>query len=669
MKDLQYEDTLAVPGGSRYDDSSRSRSCSTNTTNNVKANDPDSLQSSCHSSEDSESLNSRHSSDDSFDDECVPLHDFKNTACPEDKDTGPAMSGVADLRSSLCTWALENNITQSATDDLLKILKPYHSTLPGSCKALLKTPRSSQSDVKSVTNGEFWYKGIAPNLHSKLRQNNLLGEIVVDINIDGLPLYKSSSINFWPILGCVEGKQETPFIIGVFCGHEKPGCLDEFLGDFAKEVSDLTRRKLEYNGKCHNFRIGKLILDAPARAFVKCCKSHTGYFGCEKCTQEGDYFKDRMTLPECTASLRTDESFRAMQQEEHHVGTSPLLEIGIGMVSQFPLDYMHLVCLGVTKRLLHFWLKGKGSYRISRSAVRVVSDNLEMLAPHMPHEFCRQLRGLKDWHRYKATEYRQILLYVGAVAFKGNLRDDVYDNFMLLQCAIYILASPTLCKGYSDYANYLLQEFVKDCIDLYGQEFVVYNVHNLIHLAADVKQYGELDKFSAFKYENYLKTIKQRLRSTNKPLQQLYMRDKERMALDTKPKIRKIQVLFRQHYGGPMHNLHGKQYKKVTAKGFTLEVSRGNNCCEMEDGAVVIIKNIVDAEGQIHLVGSVFKDVTDWYLYPFPSSRLGIFKVSKLKSIMQAWPLEQVRKKYVLLPLHNDGEGTNVCIPLLHTEE
>ncbi len=37
-----------------------------------------------------------------------------------------------------------------------------------------------------------------------------------------------------------------------------------------------------------------------------------------------------------------------------------------------------------------------------------------------------------------------------------------------------------------------------DC--LYGDGFVVYNIHNLIHLAADAERYGVLD-LGAFKFE------------------------------------------------------------------------------------------------------------------------------------------------------------------------
>lgn len=39
-----------------------------------------------------------------------------------------------------------------------------------------------------------------------------------------------------------------------------------------------------YSVKIYNF-----ICDAPARAFIKCIKIHTGYASCEKCTEYGKY--------------------------------------------------------------------------------------------------------------------------------------------------------------------------------------------------------------------------------------------------------------------------------------------------------------------------------------------------------------------------------------------
>ena len=77
------------------------------------------------------------------------------------------------------------------------------------------------------------------------------------------------------------------------------------------------------------------ICDAPARAYLKCVKGHTGYYGCERCTVKGVHENRRVTFPELSAELRTDEKFRDQRYEELQVGVSPLNELGVGLVTSF----------------------------------------------------------------------------------------------------------------------------------------------------------------------------------------------------------------------------------------------------------------------------------------------------------------------------------------------
>ena len=72
-----------------------------------------------------------------------------------------------------------------------------------------------------------------------------------------------------------------------------------------------------------------------------------------------------MNFPEIHAARRTDESFRIKADEDHHLECSPLLETNISMVSCFPHDYMHLVCLGVVRRLLDLWMGSTGRHPIT----------------------------------------------------------------------------------------------------------------------------------------------------------------------------------------------------------------------------------------------------------------------------------------------------------------
>lgn len=64
----------------------------------------------------------------------------------------------------------------------------------------------------------------------------------------------------------------------------------------------------------------------------------------------------------------------------------------------------------------------------------------------MPYEYHRKPRSLLDFRLWKATEFRQFLLYTGPVVLKNILREDVYFNFLSLHVAMIILVSPVLSK-------------------------------------------------------------------------------------------------------------------------------------------------------------------------------------------------------------------------------
>ena len=54
-------------------------------------------------------------------------------------------------------------------------------------------------------------------------------EIHISLNIDGLPLFRSSKKSLWPILGLISNiKPSVVFPIAITCGDGKPQNLDFF---------------------------------------------------------------------------------------------------------------------------------------------------------------------------------------------------------------------------------------------------------------------------------------------------------------------------------------------------------------------------------------------------------------------------------------------------------
>ena len=97
-----------------------------------------------------------------------------------------------------------------------------------------------------------------------------------------------------------------------------------------------------------------------------------------------------MTFPIQNDNLRTDEDFSAMVDQDHHHdrdNPSILNQLPVGMIQDFPLDYMHLLCLGVMKRLLTLLLSGPLINRIGGYDKEIISERLTSVCASMPREF------------------------------------------------------------------------------------------------------------------------------------------------------------------------------------------------------------------------------------------------------------------------------------------
>ena len=360
-----------------------------------------------------------------------------------------------NLREALQKWAIRNNIAHVAVADLLAILRNYHIDLPKDPRTLLSVVKST--GIRDIQGGAYYHFGIRDNIHSSLTRDaqlRLFDTIELQINVDGLPLFKSSSAQFWPILGRLpQAINNDLFAIGIFYGQSKPSDPSEFLHDFMQEARELQKNGILYENQNYQFTISNFVCDTPARAYVKGTKGHNGYSGCDKCIQHGEYLNSRMTFPETGASLRTDVSFDEMVDDDHHVRPCPLKDLQIGMVTKFPLDYMHLVCLGIMKRILLLWMKGPLHCRLGGQIKDCISNSLISLSGYIPREFARKPRSLSDLERWKATEFRLFLLYTGPVVLKDKIAKEMYENFMLLSVSIHILISPVLHKKFCNYAK------------------------------------------------------------------------------------------------------------------------------------------------------------------------------------------------------------------------
>lgn len=597
-----------------------------------------------------------------------------------DSDVGDADSipeeniSHSQFSDGLREWAIESGVSQKSLTQLLHLHREHgFRDLPLDARTLLNTPRSNTFKVQNLSSGKYVHYGLGKSLEHLLIQNPQIvfdGNVIrLDLNIDGLPIAKSTKSQLWPILCKLSDFQQPPFLIGAYHGYSKAP-LSEFLQPFVDEFQKLQTDGFRANGTLYNIQIRAVVCDSPARSYVTCTKAHNGYFGCGKCTVEGASVNRRMTFAEVSAPLRTDEDFKNRAQPEHHLqNDSPFELISVPMVTCFPLDYMHNSCLGVTKQMLRLWSTKSKTSRVAKLHQNTLSVALKTISEFIPMEFCRKCFDLEEFSRWKATQFRTFLLYLGPAVLTTCLPVEKYLHFNALNCAMRVLCSADSCAILNNYANDLLVYFVENMPYFYGQQNVTYNVHNLIHLAADVTNFGALDAFSAFPFENHLFKLKKLLRKFEKPLEQICHRLVEQSAVSNETvRDNSLQVpQLLQKTGDKLAMGCTDAHKKIVFPSFTVTTKQSDNCCyviENNDVTIVCIEGIGYFGKEAVILGRSFLNKSSLPNYPCDSTNLGIYVVQNL-SDLQMWPVSSIEKKGFRIPLKNDS-ASYLVLPLLH---
>ncbi|KAE9534035.1 hypothetical protein AGLY_008771 [Aphis glycines] len=277
------------------------------------------------------------------------------------------------------------------TVNLISTLGPNNEILDHS-----NTYTYNYTDLNKIVDSSETFK---PQLANWIVQCN--DEIKIVVRIDGLPLAKSSSSQFWPILAYIQPFKEYVFLIGLYHGFEKPADSNDFLKDFIDEAEHLVNNRIDINNGIQNVSIFAMCADAPAKSFVMKIKGHTGYHSCTRCFVEGEYLNKHTCFPyqEIKPRERSHEGYITKVQEEHHVGNSlsDLMRIpGFDMVKSFPLDYMHLVTLEAMRKLINLWMHGPLTVRLPSWQVKKISNNLLSFKSSITNDFVRKPRKIEE---------------------------------------------------------------------------------------------------------------------------------------------------------------------------------------------------------------------------------------------------------------------------------
>ncbi|VVC27479.1 Hypothetical protein CINCED_3A003873 [Cinara cedri] len=302
-----------------------------------------------------------------------------------------------NVKDNLRQWVLKHNISHNATNSLNDILKEEVLNIPQDVCTLMKTPEISH-EIVSVVNGSYIHLGIKNMLVPVLKKyfnmiNNCDGVLILVINCQ--------PINKYVLPG------------GIFHGLTKPASVNEFFQPFLDDFFEVSQNSLCVNNKLFKFEIGHIICDTLAKKILLNVLGQNAYYWCSFCTHEGEYIQHRMTFPEIDVPLRTNLSFCSKVYEEYYKGDSPLEFLDIDIIKDVLLNYMHLLCIGIIKRFIQLWVKGKKDVGLMEEDKLNISKNIIDIKPYVPSEFSRQPRVLDDIDYWKATKLSFFLLYFG----------------------------------------------------------------------------------------------------------------------------------------------------------------------------------------------------------------------------------------------------------------
>jgi len=111
-------------------------------------------------------------------------------------DKGQPFDNISSMCSMLSEWTSNYNITHSALDGLLVILRKHScfSNMPRDSRTILQTKSIDNNCIQIIDSGKYYHFGLSSGIEDNFQHD--VNEIKLVISIDGLPISKSTSSQF-----------------------------------------------------------------------------------------------------------------------------------------------------------------------------------------------------------------------------------------------------------------------------------------------------------------------------------------------------------------------------------------------------------------------------------------------------------------------------------------
>ena len=322
---------------------------------------------------------------------------------------------------------------------------------------------------------------------------------------------------------------------------------------------------------------------------------------------------------------------------------------------------MHQVYGGVTKLILTI-LTHAGEHRVAKHQEEQINNRLLCCKRYWPNDFQRKPEVLTEVSKWKCTQYRFFLLYLVPIILNGIVSTRVSHCFMYLHTAIRILSCKNMCKSnvLLTYSRELLQRFVENFQYVFGRQYCTYNVHSLLHLVDDVEKFGPLETFSAFRFENYLRSVSAKIKPSGRELQQLGRRMSEQSCIQIK-RISNSVIISNQFPFVDSTNDHVDYYKSLKCE-WHLIVNGKDNYVLLKKKSFVKILAFFKQNDLFYFVGKQFTRSRSAFVSPIDSKTIFRYcEVTELCESKSTFLITDIQSKCIFLDL----ESKRYLIPLL----
>lgn len=482
---------------------------------------------------------------------CAKCGDYIETKSKEAECVKCSQRSRTANSSYFISLPIEPQIKKSIMDHFSEVIS-YHSNMM----------QKNENVIRDIHDSEQYMKV------AKLYPDAIVVSLV--INTDGAQVFNSSrKSSLWPIQmyqnhlnPSIRYLTDNILVAALFCG-ETPKMNELFLPVLKelKRIGESGGIWIEREQKKYHFipLITHCVCDMPAKIKVQDINQFNGYNSCGFCHHPGVLIKKNpkhngyVRYVRRDVSLRNHEEFIKAYRAKKFTSDNGIKGISclvaakhFDLVVGFGIDYMHCILLGVLKRLFELWF-GSVKY-LSKYNQNALNSRITRIKPIL--EISRKPGSVFDFAKYKANEYRTLLLYYLPCCLDGLLERKYVNHFQLLSSAIYVLLKENITRQEIKTADEKLNKFADQFELLYGIDNVTMNLHLVRHIGLAVNNLGPLWAQSAFGFESNNGVLTRSITAKRNILQQIAFK------YDSKSKLKSVNSSTAMNTG---NQIGGKQ--------------------------------------------------------------------------------------------------------------